>query len=969
MEVKRYFLGWDAPVTDKVCDFLLSEHADGVTDLHELLIVAPTRQAGRRLREALAVRSAEHGIALRPPRIVTPAFFVGREDESEAVANPVEVVAVWAELLKGIDPERYPGLFPAPLADQDLYWALGIGRMIQQFRETLVDGGYCIAEVVRRFEDSLGEPERWRDLAQLEAAYLERLSARGLRDPCAHMVRQAKRPVVPDGITGIILAVLPDPTPLMIQAVPNLEERVTTAILIHAPEALAAAFDEWGRPLPAAWNDRTIDIPDDAINLSQAASPVSQSRTALAFIASETERFGPLDIAIGVPDQHVIPFLSADLEARALPAFNPAGKRIEEHPLYGLLSLFRSLVTDKSVEAFRSLLRHPDLLTRLEAKHGVNTRVLLEEWDLFQNERLPQEWEDIERGVSGMSRRRSKAPPADPSISEGIEGDAPCGRVFGETLAAAVGFIREQLGGFERHGVVDAVRGLLQEVYAGRVVHPRRPAGEEFIAAAGAITGVLQACKRLDDEAGLKKQELLEIAIRELGTQRYYPSHAGTVIDLEGWLELPWNDAPFLIVTGMNDGLVPAGRIEDIFLPDSLRARLRLRHDTDRFARDAYVMSGLIESRRAQGRVAFIVGKTNSVGEVLRPSRLLFRCADAALPGRARRLFGVPPAIQDNAPARISFALDTRPPPDVPAERLRLGEMHVTAFRDYLACPFRFYLGHVLEMEEIDDEKWELDALDFGVLIHHALQMLSEDDEMRRCDNPHKLQRFLRARAEEWVARRFGAPPPLQVWIQLESACQRLHAAADLQAEWTRQGWEIVASELGVEGSIGGMLVRGKVDRIDRHRESGLLRVLDYKTSDRAVLPERCHVRSATGEERGYARVKVAGGEYAWADLQLPLYRLLLEETPYGGGVEWGYCNLPKAVSDTGWAPWADFDDALLGAARRCAEGVIGDIQNGRFWPAADGLPYDDFESLFHADVNACVDGEAFAKFLNQLRL
>jgi hypothetical protein len=100
--IPGHFLGWDAPVTTKVQQFLLPPRESmisGPVDLENQLIVVPTRQAGRRLREALAMHCAEQNTALLSPRVVTPAFFLHSEHESSRAANQTEVTAVWIDVL------------------------------------------------------------------------------------------------------------------------------------------------------------------------------------------------------------------------------------------------------------------------------------------------------------------------------------------------------------------------------------------------------------------------------------------------------------------------------------------------------------------------------------------------------------------------------------------------------------------------------------------------------------------------------------------------------------------------------------------------------------------------------------------------------------------------------------------------------------------------------------------------------
>ena len=53
--VRRHFLAWDQPLLKQAVAFLAGEwDGRGPLDLSRLLVVVPTRQSGRRLREALA---------------------------------------------------------------------------------------------------------------------------------------------------------------------------------------------------------------------------------------------------------------------------------------------------------------------------------------------------------------------------------------------------------------------------------------------------------------------------------------------------------------------------------------------------------------------------------------------------------------------------------------------------------------------------------------------------------------------------------------------------------------------------------------------------------------------------------------------------------------------------------------------------------------------------------------------------
>ena len=119
----------------------------------------------------------------------------------------------------------------------------------------------------------------------------------------------------------------------------------------------------------------------------------------------------------------------------------------------------------------------------------------------------------------------------------------------------------------------------------------------------------LQALEQLRDGLCAQQQVPPEIAphltaaeaIRQLlsqveGVQIPSP-HEERQIELLGWLELPLDTAPALVVTGFNEGNVPTSVNSDLFLPNSLRQQLDLVDNRRRYARDAYALSVLQASR------------------------------------------------------------------------------------------------------------------------------------------------------------------------------------------------------------------------------------------------------------------------------------------------------------------------------------------------------------------------------------
>ena len=66
----------------------------------------------------------------------------------------------------------------------------------------------------------------------------------------------------------------------------------------------------------------------------------------------------------------------------------------------------------------------------------------------------------------------------------------------------------------------------------------------------------------------------LALLLDDLGRGALFPERPADTIDLQGWLELAWEDAPHLIVAGANEGVLPETIHGDRFLPESIRRHL-----------------------------------------------------------------------------------------------------------------------------------------------------------------------------------------------------------------------------------------------------------------------------------------------------------------------------------------------------------------------------------------------------------
>jgi len=957
--MKRLFLGWEQPLVQSVTEHLATDwNGQGALDLSDWLIVVPTRHASRRLREALAVFAATKGAAVLPPLTVTPDFLTSPDRLLEInAAGQVDTLLLWSAEMLRLDLESHRHLFPIDPVERTFTWALKTASDLLQVRETLNENGLSLLDAANLLEKSEMEPERWRDLAKLEQQCLEATESHGLIDWQVVRRQAAAEGLLPSTVGRIMIVGVLDPSVLAIQALDRHSRHVPVEVLVFAPASSHGTyFDTWGRPIAQSWLTEPIHIDRPNFTIHQGSTPAAQASEAMTLISAHS--IPGKVAAIGVADVEIAAPLEKTLGEHGIGAYDPAGKSMGAHGVFHLLRLLSQLSTSRSFSCAVQLMRCPDVAEtvrqKVEDQTGLRPSLsrLLKDLDQLTVEALPD------------------------TLDDAIE-LAP--RTLDETILSPIiiglTWLDSTLKNLASSNFGTALTDFLAEVFSQRSFRLDHPKDAVFAAIADQIAQVLDA---LDGPSAalfqtpLSAGSRLELLLRVMDDQVFYPERAAHDIDIQGWLELLWEDAPHLVIAGMNDGKVPESILSHQFLPDSARRALGLRNNDTRFARDACLMTSIIELRkRTGGRVDFIFGRMGSAEEPLRPSRLLFQCPDADLAERTLQFFKKPETQVEPMPWQLAWRLRPRPlAEDAPIFR----KLSVTQFRDYLTCPFRFYLKHGLKMRAVDVSGTEMDAMSFGSLLHHVLEKFATESPAAKSTDVHVVRSELHRLLEAKLHATFGQRLTVPVMIQCESARQRLSWWAEIEAEERAKGWQIVAAETRIspEGNpwqIGPMIISGIVDRVERHPQLGI-RLIDFKT----YSPSTAHKGERKGVEdyhltklkrsedpallASWSLTTNSQGEVArWSDLQLPLYHLAMQHRYPNEKIHTAYATLGKTKGDVGIDAWTDLEGSQLESAQACAEGIINSVLSRHFWPPVEKVPFeDDFDPLFFGDALKAVD-------------
>lgn len=849
----------------------------GPIDLRNLVVVVPGRRVGRRLRLLLLEASRRQGRGLLPPRITTRGHLESIIAPPElAIANPLEERIAWLDALRassedclhliGVDPEmmKAPALLP-------------VAKLLSRLCSDLRHEGATLGEAAELA--AAHDPQaalRLRAVESIEVKRSAKLQRLGLADSGTF----AAAPVMAN-LQVILIGILELPSRMR----QWLDQNCLAEAWIDADESSSDLYDRFGCPVPELWEGRQCPqfenpiFTDDPGSLTAALIDRIEQHSAIDSVAQVT---------VGLVDEKLSPWLVEGFRRSQIPLHLASGTAHDETSCGRLLTDVCAAVEALSSHKVAALARHPSVHRKLPVDRDSRDQVRdpLESIDRWSRSRQP------------VLATDSAAPAAIRQICKALEplttesGD-------GETRI-------EQLQ-----------RCLIDLIGADEFNQPALPeSGRENLMEALDQLSVVCSNDR-DPLSGLDALSLLIDLLQETAVP---DGNENSGIDVLGWLELPFDGAELLLLTGVSEGQLSPSIEADPLLPHGVREQLGLPGPAQFSARDTHLLHTLLDGRR---ETVIAICARDGDGNPLLPSRLLLQGSQGIdrlqkfLDKNGRDNFRLPEKEAENS------SLDSLGPPlgvVLPAPTT----VSVTSFSDWLEDPVLFQMNHILRYRDCHDRDRQLNHLDFGTMLHWILEKFGDDPDLRDLTDAEQIAQSLHQLLDRYRQQKIADPARSAVLVQLEQARVRLDAWAHIQAQQRNLGWQQVASEIDLDPDLcrikvpgGEVGISGRIDRIDYHPEENRWRLLDYKTGDNSQPPDKDHRKGRRKDDK------------TWIKLQLPLYRLFaplleIDGNQVSADAEVGYFLLPASPGDTR-IEIARWDEAIFESARiRTQEAVTG---------------------------------------------
>ena len=770
-------------------------------DLSGMTFILPGQRAGRRFLEILSEICAKEKLLFLPPKTETDVSFlraVARDFSGPSLASPFEVRDVWR---KALDAERgrLEKVFALRSEGTDIPESvlISFSERLEELRKDLALNLVSCRKVREALADLAGEreSERWEELEELFARYLGELEKSGLKDECLSLEDCLNSP--PGEKRKLYVIGYRERIPLL----EALYERPDFDVSVVAVGE--GWFDEKG----LLKNDAAfppLAAKPEAVKIF--ADPTAEAEGVFAKLR-ELSPNGELscgDVTIATQDGDLVPFLKEFGSAAKVQIHEASGRPFAETEAGLFLRSLAELLEKADVFAYLRALRLPCLERAVTKGH-------LEDF-------LPGWLDSLEKTLGEY--------PKDWMFAK--TGNETAKQVF-DWLEALIAPWRQEKS---KQEWLSVFRETLLKILPGQTPEDAS-AWEKLAEYAEALASSRVREGKITGLAFLKR---LSKAARNIHIASQTETNA---LDLTGWLEVFLDDSPVIIICDLNEDILPKREAADLFLPDQLKTRLGMTNCEDIMRRDRYFLRTLADPAAE----TCLFSCKQSLNGFFRDLSPLLCDESESVRDRAeyiRKFYS-----ESSAGEKSLFPSFFLPKP--PGEELSLhireklerslGRVSVSRLNDFRECPFKFALRQ-LGVDGKDRIYNELPPLFLGNIAHEVMELFAKAKiEGRVGSDPEECEKFLAASLESVKRRELTGFPPALADFQLDQLSRKFGPFSLEHCRREEEGWRIVQAEEKLEKDIDGIVLTGRLDRLDQKGENEFC-VVDYKTGSTAKKPK-----------------------------------------------------------------------------------------------------------------------------------
>jgi len=311
-------------------------------------------------------------------------------------------------------------------------------------------------------------------------------------------------------------------------------------------------------------------------------------------------------------------------------------------------------------------------------------------------------------------------------------------------------------------------------------------------------------------------------------------------LQIMGMLETRLLDYDHVIITSMNEGVIPKAKNDRSMIPFELKRHFGLPQHHHQNAIVAYHFYRLLQRAKKITLIYNTAGDGFGAGEQSRFITQIKNELDTDIHQIDEKIISLTTDLKLDD-------LETVPKTPFAIERLKAiaqKGFSPSALTTYMRNPLVYYKRYILELKEADDVSDAIPANIIGTIIHNVMEDLYKPyigQILKTKDFEKFFKAYPKLALAHFIKESFGKDAPVDKsmitgknLIIFEIIKKNIKDLLTLDKQTLKEGnsLEIVGIEEELEASLKlkeqKVLIRGKVDRIDRL--NGQLRIIDYKT-------------------------------------------------------------------------------------------------------------------------------------------